>query len=140
MPGFSRRPSRTGCLSSYSRPRSPMTMTTSDLRRGRVRAVRLPQVLTDELDKVAAVVGGYSKTIEMLATEQQLPHDWFRQHPSDVRRQRDSRITFRLSVRTERALRAWGGRRPLSKIVRHLILYSFTEGLGSQTPPFPQSV
>src|SRR5215470_5728946 len=118
-------------------------MTMSDSRRGQVRAVRLPHVMTDELDKVAAAVGGYSKAIEVLATEQQLPHDWFRENTCDVGVdvgvELDTRITFRLSVDTERALRAWGGRRPLNKIVRHLILYSFTDGLGAQTQPIPPS-
>src|SRR5262245_2833681 len=138
MPRFSRRGPKTECWSSYSRPGK--TMTTSDLRYGRVRAVRLPHVLTDELDKGAALVGGYSKAIEMLATEQDLPRGWFLEHRGEIRHQRDTRITFRLSARTERALRAWGGRRPLSKIVGHLIIYSFTEGLGAQLPAILSSL
>lgn len=109
-----------------------MTMATIDSRRAGVRAVRLPRVFTDQLDKLAAAVGGYSSAIEALATEQELPRDWFQRHPGDIRRRRDVRITFRLSARAERALRAWGGRRSLSKIILHLVLYSFTEGLKTQ--------
>jgi hypothetical protein len=109
-------------------------------RRGRVRAVRLPHVLTNELERLAAVVGGYSKAIEMLAAEQELPRGWFLEHRGEIRHPRDTRITFRLSVRGERALRAWGGRRPLSKIVAHLIVYSFTEGLGARLPAIVASL
>jgi hypothetical protein len=107
-------------------------MTRIDSGRARVRAVRLPRVFTDQLDKLAAAVGGYSRAIEALAIEQELPRNWFQRHPGDIRRRRDVRITFRLSARAERALRAWGGRRSLSKIILHLVLYSFTEGLKTQ--------
>ncbi len=119
-------------------------MTTSEDRRGPVHAVRVPRVTADGLDKVAAAAGGYGKAIELMLVEQELPRDWFREYPGDVRGPHDTRITFRLSAQAMRSLRAWAGRRPLSKVIRHLVLYTFTDGrraaLGAASRPAPSPV
>ncbi len=102
--------------------------TTPEDRHGAVLAVRLRRAIADRLDEAAEHVGGYGKAIEMMATEQELPRDWLREHPGDVPGPHERRITFRLSTRAARSLRAWAGRRPLSKVIRHLVLYTFTDG------------
>lgn len=116
-------------------------MTTGEDLRGPVHAVRVPRVIADKLSEAADHFGGYGKAIEAMALEQELPPDWFREYPGDVRGPHDLRVTFRLSARAKRALRAWAGRRPLSKVIRHLVLYTFTEGrraaLGAATVNAP---
>src|SRR5437879_2612909 len=102
--------------------------TTGEDLRGPVLAVRLPRVIANTLDEAAANVGGYGKAIEMMATEQELPPDWFRERPGDIPGPHDTRITFRLSAPALRSLRVWAGRRRLSKVIRHLVLYTFTDG------------
>jgi len=97
-------------------------------RRGQVHAVRLPRRIADKLNEAAVRVGGYGEAIEAMATAQELARDWFREYLGDVRGPDDVRITFRLSARAEGALRAWAGRRPLSKVIRHLVLYTVTDG------------
>ena len=114
---------------------------TSEDRRDSVCAVRLPRVLANELDKLAVAVGGYGQAIELMTDEQELPRDWFLEYPGDVSGPHDTRVTFRLSARAKRALRGWAGRRPLSKVIRHLVLYTFTDGrraaLGAATVDAP---
>src|SRR5262249_61386788 len=99
------------------------TMTLNNGASGRVHAVRLPRVVTDELDKVADEVGGYGKAIELLATQPALPRDWFQENRGKIRSRRDTRITFRLASRAEHALPACGGRRPRTKIFLHVTIY-----------------
>ncbi len=114
--------------------------TTREDRRGPVLAVRLHRVLADKLDGAAANVGGYGKAIEGMATEQELPRDWFREYPGDVRGPHDARVTFRLPARATRALRAWAGQRPMSKVIRHLVLYTFTDGCRASAGVAPVDV
>jgi len=100
----------------------------SEDRCGPVYAVRLPRRLAAKVDEAANHFGGHGKAIEAMLTEQALPADWFREYPGDVPGPYDVRLTFRLSTRATRALRAWAGRRPLSKAIRHLVMYTLTEG------------
>src|SRR5207244_9145837 len=46
----------------------------------------------------------------------------------DIPGPHDTRITFRLSAPALRSLRVWAGQRRLSKVIRHLVLYTFTDG------------
>ncbi len=113
-------------------------MMTGEDRCGPVRAVRVPRVLADWLDQVADAAGGYGKAIELMLVEHELPRDWFRKYPGDPRGRRcDVRLTFRLSERAKRKLQAWAGHRPLSTAIRHLVLYTFTDGRGAAFGALP---
>ncbi len=104
-------------------------------RHGAVLAVRVPRLIAKALNEMADQCGGYGPAIEAMSTEQQLPAGWFRQHTGDVPVPHDSRISFRLTPSARRALRTWGGQRSFSKVIRHLVFYTCTDGHNASPEP-----
>ena len=104
-------------------------------RHGPVLAIRVPRLIAKTLNEMAEQFGGYGPAIEAMSTEQQLPAGWFRRYTGDVPGPHDTRISFRLTTSARRALRSWGGQRPLSKIIRHLVFYTCTDGHNASSAP-----